>query len=218
MSENHPVLQRLARLLAVPPEMIVAAAQQAPALSADALLANRRALADRRRELADANAQAASAHAARLRPIHERLKAVEARLNDLRQEAGAANSEMFDVEVDYAQQLAAREREGGVLEAELRHSADPKLAAFVEEAWAELGVRCVSGPQGYQSYQVEHRLTGTRRLFSNRVTLEARIGALRKAIDCAEAMKLEALTSEQVEAQLQALRDALPVVVDALVA
>jgi hypothetical protein len=213
MAESHPIVQRLARLLSVPPQELIAAAETAPAITADA----RRALADRRRELAATGEAAASALAARLRPIEARLQAINERRQALRQEESEANAELFDAGAAHAQQLEARERQMRVLEGELRESADPRLAAFATEAQAEIQELCSRWPRGYESFQTTHPLTGSHKTYSNGATLNARIAALRRAVAFVEALKLEPLTAEQIEQQLQALRDALPLVVVELV-
>jgi hypothetical protein len=206
--ENSNVLARLARLVGVTPHALVAVAakaEQAPPLD---LMARRRTLADRCRALAEAGEEAARTLADRLRPIEERATDLRSQLAQVRKGLAETAVETFDAEAKYAAESNAREREAQTIEAQLRESADPRLALFIEKLQGEIDALRVQGPTVYQSGP--HPLTDARKTFSNYPTLLLRLDALRQAIAAVEAMKLEALDGEAIETRLDALRAALP--------
>ena len=77
------------------------------------------------------------------------------------------------------------------LEGELRETADPAIGAFIHEMSGEYDATRRSGSTNYDA-------------------TNARLAAITAARAEAEAMKLEALTADELQARLQALADGLP--------
>lgn len=215
-TDNDPgMLQRIARLLGVPPRAVAVAVATAEAreeaphpLDPDALLARRQALVARRRELAEAGEEAGSALSERLRPIEERKTGLRERASELRRQLAEAEAEALGAEISHFAENSARERAARVLEVELRESADPRVLAFIRELQDELAALRLKGPTSYAG--PANPYSDLRRHYSNYESLVGRLDALQGAIAAAESLMLAALTAEEVEARLGALRVGLP--------
>jgi hypothetical protein len=106
--------------------------------------------------------------------------------------------------------VGARDRELQRIEAELRASADPRIDVFIRDLEAEIDAICLEGPTIRKS--APDPLTDSVKTFSNHRSQLARLQALRNARAAAGVMKLEALTVEEIEARLGALRAGFPAV------
>jgi small-conductance mechanosensitive channel len=175
--------------------------------SPEAVLAQRRDLTARRVALQDESTAAARLEQDRRAETERQASELRQILATTRQRLEKLAAEGFEAEGHAAQEEQARQRQLRQIETELAETADPQVLAFVHELQREAD-EIMRG--AVVCFEVKNRLTDERRMVSNGSGLNARLSAIRQAIQAAQDLRLEALTADEVGERLQRLHEGLP--------
>jgi len=201
---KEQTLGLLSTFLKIPRERIAA---EAEVLDREAIQAKRHWLVERRAALNAAVAEAMRVHQEWRVVAEHRVAELRKTFEAARKALNEAASQLFDVEREAQSAGLAHKHEVALIDAELTATADARIAACIRELDAECDQLMRNG---LVTYEEKQRLSDAVRVRSNAPMVNARLAAMRQAMKDAEALKILALTPEEMVDRLAALRAGLP--------